>query len=502
MKECIELNNKLSIKDLVAIARYNKKIRLGDELKNRVSNNRKALLNLVENNEIIYGVTTGFGENFKKSISLKDAEKLQENIINSHATAVGDILTEEETRAIILVILNSLGKGYSGVRLDTLERLKMILNKNIYPYAPKNGSVGYLSVEAHIIRSMVGSGKIILNKMEVDSREVLGDYKLSYKEGLALISGTSSVTGLGAIAINDFIIGAKTADIIAAMTFEVLNGNVKAYDKRAMKLRNQKEQIDTAENIIKILETKSIVTNDFNKKLQDSLSLRCVPQLHGAAKNTLYNAYNVIENEINGCPDNPIIYQEAKRVEAISNGNPDSSYVGLVLDSSCIAATMIGKMSERRNNRLIDGNLSGKEWFLTNNPGLNSGLMIPQYSQAGLLNQMRILSVPAVIDNTPTCGNQEDYVAMGYNSSLKALKVASYLEYILAIELLSTYQAYNLTKNLKISKVTGLVYKFLAEKIPELSEDKFLFEYIDYIKDMIHEGLILKVVEDQIGELK
>ncbi|MHC5100053.1 aromatic amino acid lyase, partial [Peptoniphilus genitalis] len=191
-------------------------------------NNRTALLNLVENNEIKYGVTTGFGENFKKSISLKDAEKLQENIINSHATAVGDILTEEETRAIVLVILNSLGKGYSGVRLDTLERLKMILNKNIYPYAPKNGSVGYLSVEAHIIRAMVGSGKIILNNMEVESREVLGDYKLSYKEGLALISGTSSVTGLGAIAINDFIIGAKTADIIAAMTFEVLNGNVKA----------------------------------------------------------------------------------------------------------------------------------------------------------------------------------------------------------------------------------------------------------------------------------
>lgn len=499
--EKIIIKDHVTLDDFINIARNNYKLELSDNYKNRVEKNREILEKFVEENRIIYGVTTGFGENVHKTIDIEDAKILQKNIINSHATSIGDPLKEDEVRAVMLMILLNSGSGYSGVRLETLERYKDFLNLNIYPFAPKEGSVGYLSIEAHIARAVVGDGKIIEGGKEKDAKEVLkrlglGNYELSYKEGLSLVSGTTSVTGLGALATYDILKAIKTADIISAFTLENLKGNLSAYDDRVMKIRNQKYQVETAKNIRNILNDSGILEKS-DKNLQDALSLRCVPQLHGACKNTVYDAIKVLENEINAATDNPIIYNED---EVISNGNPDSAYVGLEMDSVSIAATMVAKMSERRTNRLVDGNLSGLPWFLNENPGLNSGLMIVQYTQAGILNDMKTLSSPAVVDNIPTCGNQEDYVAMGYNASKKALKIAEYLEYILAIELLSNMQAYYINGGKK-SPVSDKIFNKLSEKILYIEDDIFLYDYILYLKDKIHDGSILNWAEEVIGEM-
>lgn len=221
------------------------------------------------------------------------------------------------------------------------------------------------------------------------------------------------------------------------------------------------------------------------------------------SKKTLTDAKEVIETEMNSCCDNPIIYNDGENSRAISACNADSSYVGLEMDSASIAATMIAKMSERRNNRLIDSNLSSNPAFLIKNVGLNSGLMIPQYTQAGLLGDMRILSTPSVIDNTPTCMNQEDYVAMGYNASKKAISVSEKLEYILAIELLSAFQSSAfLDKKYKLSTPTNYIYEKLKEHIPVMEEDFYLYPHIQYLKNLIHSGDLIAWVEEKIGKLK
>ena len=205
---------------------------------------------------------------------------------------------------------------------------------------------------------------------------------------------------------------------------------------------------------------------------------------------------------MNSCTDNPIIWKHGEDGEVISGGNPDSAYIGIEMDSACIAATMVAKMSERRNNRLIDGNLSENSWFLVDNPGLNSGLMIPQYTQAGLLNDMKILSTSSVIDNIPTCGNQEDYVAMGYNASKKALAIAERLEYILAIELLSAYQSYRyLDNNLKKSTVTQAIIDEISKTVPIMKEDIYLHPHIEKLRSLIHDGAILNIAEKFVGKI-
>jgi histidine ammonia-lyase len=498
----------MDLNSFMNIVRDKKKIEFTEEYESRVENSRELVEKWVEQGRVMYGITTGFGANSTRTISKEEAGKLQRNIIITHSTSVGQPMSEEEIRATMLMILQNAGTGYTGIRLKTLERYKDFLNLNLVPFAPREGSVGYLAPEAHIALAVMGEGKMIHDDHIVDSSEVLkqynlGNFELSYKEGLILVSGTTSVTGMAAIALYDIMKAVKSADIIGSMTLEVTRGTLRAYDERLMKVRSHTEQYDTADNVRRILGDSDIAKEHYNYRLQDALSVRCIPQLHGSAKKTLYDALRTIENEMNSCTDNPIIWGENGDGEAISGGNPDSSYVGLEMDSVALAATMVAKMSERRNNRLVDGNLSENPWFLVNNPGLNSGLMIPQYTQAGLLNDMKILSTSSVIDNIPTCGNQEDYVAMGYNSSKKAIAIAEKLEYILAIELLSAYQSYQyIDKNLKRSKVTEAIYNEISKTVPIMEDDMYLYPHIEKLRELIHSGTILEITQSIIGELK
>ena len=491
------LGEDLSIEKFIEIAVFHSKVEFSQEYRERVRKSREIIEACVEKEAAVYGTTTGFGALVSQFISKEEAELLQKNIILTHSVSVGNPLKEEEVGAVILMVLQSLGKGVSGVRLEVLERYREFLNKNLIPYVPGEGSVGYLCAEAHIGAVLIGEGRAWYQGELMAAEKALKaagmePLTLSYKEGLALINGTTSPTALAALAVYRLAQAAETADVVAAMSLEGLKGQMRAYDSHVTKCRPQKELEETAENLKALLAGSEVVKKWAGSHLQDPLSLRCIPQLHGAAKRILKDAWEVVSCEINACGDNPVVYGSPENPEVYSNGNPDASYVGMEMDAACIAAGNLAKMSERRNARFLDQNLSGLPSFLVKNPGLNSGLMIPQYAQAGLLNTMRMLAVPATADSVSTSAGQEDYVSMGYNACKKAAETADKLEYILAVEALSAYQAqFFIDENLKRGKGTSAVYEEMKKKIPAMEKDMYIYPWIQWIKEWIHEGGML-----------
>lgn len=507
IKEPLVLGTPITLEDFVSVARFGTKVEFSPDYIHRVKSSRALVEEWVTQEKVMYGVTTGFGALCTQAIGKEETSQLQENIILSHSVSVGNPLSIEQVRGIMLMVLQNLGQGYSGVRLEVLEQYRQFLNRGLTPWAPGDGSVGYLAPEAHMALVLLGKGQAyyqgqLLPGAEALKQAGLEKLTLSSKEGLALISGTTSTTAMAALALYDLQKAAQAADVVGAITLEALKGVINAFDPRVMKVRPHPDQSNVAENIRRLLDGSGIIEKYQGSRVQDALSLRCIPQLHGAVRKTLSDARKTIEIELNACCDNPIIWSEAGNQDVISACNPDSSYVGIEMDSACIAAVSLAKMSERRNNRLIDGSLSGYPWFCIKKPGLNSGLMIPQYTQAGLLNEMRCLATPSTIDNTPTCGNQEDYVAMGYHACKKAGAVAEKLEYILAIELLSAYQVQQFVDpDVSRSPATAAVLHEIAQQIPVMEQDMLLYPHIEYLKELIHSGTLLQVVEAIIGEL-
>lgn len=498
----IILGPKLTINEFVSVVRDSALVEFSDEYCKRVEKSRKLIESWATEGRIIYGVTTGFGALSTTVISPEQAAQLQKNILLSHAISVGQPLGIEQIRAIMLMVLQNIGYGASGVRLKVLEYYRAFLNQCITPWAPGDGSVGYLSVEAHIALNLLGLGKAYVKDQLISADKVLDSInlpalELGAKEGLALISGTTSVTALAALALYDMRQLVLTADCIGAMNLEVSEGNLRAFSEYIMDVRPHVHQNETAANVRQILQDSKIVGAGKGKRLQDALSLRCIPQLHGAAKKTISDAWKTIEIEMNACCDNPIICTEEGLEDAISGCNCDSSYVGLEMDSLAISAISLGKISERRTNRLLDTSLSGNSAFLVRHPGVNSGLMITQYTQAGLLNEMRGLVYPSTVDNVPTCANQEDYVAMGYTSAKRMKAMVEKLEFILAFELLAVYQSYyHLNRIDEMSTATKAIFDFIKEQIPELIEDVYLYPYVTWLQEEIHKGTILKLISD------
>lgn len=504
----IVLGDPITLEDFVAVARFGAKVEFSPAYCERVNRSRTLVEGWVAEERVMYGVTTGFGALCTKAIGKEDTAQLQENILLSHSVSVGEPLSVERVRGIMLMVLQNLGQGYSGVRLSVLERYRDFLNLGLTPWAPGDGSVGYLSPEAHMALVLLGKGKAYWQGELIPGDQALAKaglepMVLSSKEGLALVSGTTSATAMAALALYDMQQAAKSADVIGAMSLEALKGVMNAFDERVMSVRPHQDQADTAENVRRILSDSGIMKKYEGSRVQDALSLRCIPQLHGAAKKTLADARKTIEIEINSCCDNPILWPEEGNEDVISACNADSAYVGMEMDSACIAAVSLAKMSERRNNRIVDGSLSGYPWFCIKEPGLNSGLMIPQYAQAGLINEMRGLATPSTIDNTPTCGNQEDYVAMGYYACKKAGPMAEKLEYVLAMELLSTFQVQQFVDpDVARSSATAAVLAEIGAHVPVMEQDMLLYPHIEYLKDFIHSGELLRVAESVTGALK
>jgi histidine ammonia-lyase len=499
----------LSLEQFIAITKYKAKLEFSDEFAKRVIKSRSIIERFLEEDRLIYGVTTGFGENVRYTILPEDAVRLQKNIVRSHACAVGEPLKEEEeVRSILLLMILNTGKGHSGISLETLKLIKDFLNNNIIPFAPGEGSVGYIGVEAHIALTFMGEGYILKNKEKVESIKILNEYNLKpvefgCKEGLSLVNGSMTVTALAVLALYEMIVAMKNIEIAGALVYEGLKGTVKALDLRIHKAKKHIEQVCSAENMIKILQNSEISEKFIDDKVQDAYCLRAMPQINGSCKKIIKEAYEVIINEMHSSSDNPELFSENNIDEALMCGNFDGSFVGSHADMLCMAASIIGNLVERCTDRMVNRNLNGGlPAFLVAKPGLNNGFMIPQYTSAGLLNEIKVLSHPSTIDSISTCANQEDPVSMGYFAAKKALIVSKKLQYMVAIEIMVSLQAIDLLKPLKQSPTTKKVHDYIRETVPMLEEDRYIYPDIEYIFEQVREMTIVDIVEKEIGELK
>ena len=505
--ELVTLGGKNSLEQVVAVARYGAKVEFSAEYRARVNACRAHVERFSREGKAIYGINTGLGDNCRKFIPEEDRVKIQRNHILAHTVSVGEPLGKEGVRAMMFVMLLHFGSGHTGFRLETLELIKELLNRNITPRVPKHGSVGYLGLESHIGMVLIGEGRAwyegeLLSGAEALERAGLQPAVLGSKEGLTLVSGTTSVTALACLAYYDGTVLARTADVSGAFSLEMLKGTLKAMDERLMRARPHPVQMQTAENIRHILSGSRIAEKYRDYRVQDALSLRCMPQLHGAVKKTLKDGLESIDIELNSSVDNPLIFEENGEAEALMGCNADGTYLGMASDFLCIALTDLTKMAERRTDRLVNRHLSELPPFLNASADFNDGLMMIQYTAAGLAGEMRLLSHPAVVDNVPTCANQEDYVNMGYNAARKACDAVETARYILAIELICAAQAKEFYPADQSSPAIEAVYAKIREVMPPLNEDAALEPYIEAVQNLILEGEILKAVQNAGVDVK
>ncbi|MCL0065827.1 histidine ammonia-lyase [Dehalococcoidia bacterium] len=439
--------NSLSIADVVAVARHDRQVSLSPEAAKKVIEARAMVDRLVREEEVIYGVTTGVGEFSNITISPREMELLQKNIIMSHAVGVGRPLPEDTVRAVMLLRANTWAKGYSGIRLDIVQKLIEMLNKRVHPVVPEKGSVGAsgdLAPLAHIALVMIGEGEAIFQGERLSGKEAMksaGIYPASLcaKEGISFVNGTQVMTAIGALAIWDAQRLAKTADVAAAMSMEALRATDTVFDENLHRVRPHPGQLISAGNIRNLTRQSEIVaSHKACLRVQDPYSLRCVPQVHGASLDAIAYAREVIEIELNSATDNPLIF--ADRNEVRPGGNFHGQPVALAMDFLGIALAELANISERRIARLLDPHLSGLPAFLTKQGGLNSGLMLAQYTAASLVSENKVLAHPASVDSIPTSANQEDHVSMGTIAARKARDILENSETVIAIELLCAAQ--------------------------------------------------------------
>lgn len=494
---------KPTLEQFIAVARYAAKVEFSDAYRARVDRSRGLVERFLAENRLVYGVTTGFGDNVRHVISPEDAQTLQVNIVRSHAVSVGEPLNREQVRAIQLMILVSLGKGFSGVRMALLEQIAGLLNNDVMPFAPGEGSVGYLGPEGHLALVLIGEGKAKVAGGEwIDGAQALRQVgmqplELQCKEGLAMLNGTTSVTAIATLAQYNANQAAQVADVAAALSLEVLKGTIRAFDPRYHSVKAYAEQAQTANTIKRLLGDSRLIEENIDYRLQDTYSLRAIPQVHGASKRFIAYAQACIDNEIASSGDNPVIYPTCEgNGVAISGANFDGSFLGMAADTLCNAMTNLAKISERRTDRMVNSHFSEMPAFLVRNPGLNNGYMIIQYTAAGLLGEMKVLSHPATIDSVSTCGNQEDPVSFAFNAAIKAYQVSRKLESVLAIELLVGCQALDFHDPAKASSATRGVYTLVRSLVPVADEDRAFYPDIVAVTGQVRSGEVMATVEE------
>lgn len=510
--------NSLTFEKVEFFLKNNPEISLTESSVRKIKRSRKQVDDWVENGEVIYGVTTGFGEFANVNISKKDIKKLQENLILSHAVGCGENLPPVMVKIMMLLRLNALAKGYSGIRLSTLQLLIKMINNNIIPVVPSQGSVGSsgdLVQLSHLVLSMIGKGRVQIVKDLLDENAHntkiisatsglkkfnLNPVILEAKEGLALINGTQMMTSFAvyiAIRAQKLI---KLADIGAAMSHEALRATDKAFDKKIHELRPFPGQITTAKNILSLIYKseirKSHLKND--PRVQDAYSIRCVPQIHGASRDAIDYVLSRVKIEMNSVNDNPIIFPETG--EHIEGGNFHGQSMALAMDFMGIALSELANVSERRTERMVNGALSqGLPRFLTKKGGLNSGLMIAQYTAASLVSENKVLAHPASVDSIPTSANQEDHNSMGSIAARKCHKIMQNLENVLAIEMLTSSQALEYLKPLKPGTGTGTAYAEIRKVVKPLNEDRLLYNDVKNVAELIKNDSLLNAVEKKVS---
>lgn len=484
----------LTPRQVADVARRRADAAASDDLEARMGPARELIDRAVEQGSVVYGVTTGFGAMATSNIGEHDLEQLQVNLIRSHATGVGEPLSDEIVRAILLLRARTLAQGHSGVRPVVVEKLLDMLRRDILPVVPSKGSVGAsgdLAPFAHIALPLIGEGLVKINGVVMSPAEAgLEPMRLLAKEGISLLNGTEGMTALGVIALERARTLTEVADVAAALSVEALLGHTSPFRPEIHALRPHPGQAASAARITSLLEGSEIVAShskDMAHAVQDPYSLRCAPQVHGAVADTLDHLEEVLTRELRSVVDNPIVFPDSG--EVLSAGNFHGEPLAFGLDFAAIAAAELGAISERRTDRLLDPARSqGLPAFLATNPGIESGYMISQYLQAALVAENRVLAHPASVDSIPTSGSQEDHVSMGWGAGLKLLSVLDNVRTVLAVEILCGVQALEYRGPLRPAPGTARVTEVVRSRVPSLDGDRSPSADIEAVAGMIGGG--------------
>ena len=485
-------NQKFSPKELVAVARNYERLEVSPGAKAKVLRARKVIEKAVEDGKIIYGISTGFGAFKNKVISKEETSKLQENLILSHAVGVGNYLPTEVVRGLMFLMVNYLSKGFSGIRWKTIDTLRQMLNKKVHPLVPEKGSVGSsgdLAPSAHMALVLIGRGEAEYQGKRMSGEKAMKlakiePIKLSSKEGLAIINNTSTMTSISALLLHDTEWLIRLSTISLAMSLQALRGTDMAYDARIHAIKAHKGQVDTAKELRSLLSGSTFIDRS---RVQEAYSFRCAPQIHGAIREAFSYTKGVVTTEMNSVTDNPLVFTD-KGMDVISGGNFHGEPVAIAMDTLGIALSEVGNISERRTATLIDPATSnGLPAFLVEKGGLNSGLMIIQYSAASLVSENKILAHPASVDSIPTSANIEDLVSMGTIAARKAREIFENSANVLTIELIVACQGIDMRKRqerkLKLNPATQKVYNFIRKIVPYFPEDTIYYPYMRALRN-------------------
>lgn len=507
IKKVVVSGDKLTIEDVIAVGRYHAKVFIPALVFDRVQKNWEALENMIKEGKVMYGVNTGIGAFGNTVLPKEQMIELSYRMVRAHAAGVGKPIPEEISRACLLLRLNVLAKGYSGVRPIILNAMAKMLNLGVTPVIYEKGSVGTSGDLAPLSQMglvVFGEGEAYYKNERMSGKEALKKagiepVKLKHREGLALINGTQFMSAFGCFAVYEAERLIKNSEISAAMSIDVLNCVELAYDKRYHALRPFKGQNDSARNL-RLLLLGSEILKQKKINTQNAYSLRCTPQVVGACKDALEYVRRQIQTEINSCVDNPLFFTKEKI--CLTGGNFHGEPIAIALDLLAIAMSEIANISERRTNNLLDPALSGGlPAFLIKGKGLNSGLMIAQYSQAALVSENKILASPASVDSIPVSANQEDHVSMGAIAARKCLKIIENSQYVIAVEFLAAAQAYEWRKPLKFSNAGRVAYKVIRSVSPKIIDDREYYKDIEKVNKLVKEYKILNAVESKIGKL-
>ena len=505
----IIINGKdLTIEEVIRVCRYGEKVQIAEEAKAAINKSRVYVEKKLEEKAVIYGLTTGFGKFSNIVISPEETAILQKNLIISHTCAMGNAYPVEYVRAAMLLRANNLSRGYSGIRLSTVQSLVDMINAGIHPIVPEKGSVGSsgdLAPLSCIALGLIGLGKCeyhgeIIETKEALEKEGLRPVELAAKEGLALNNGTQMMTAIGVNVLWDSMKLLKIADIACAMTGEAMHAIRKAYDEKAMELRGQKGQIISAENLRNLLEGSDNAKWLHPEKVQDPYSQRCAPQVHGASRDAVYYVFDAVSKEINAVTDNPLVF--ADEDEVISSGNFHGQPMALAFDFLKIAISELANISERRIERLVNSSTSeGLPAFLTKHGGVNSGYMIAQYAAASMVSENKVYDHPASVDSIPTSANQEDHVSMGTTAARTSAMVLDNAQKVLGIELLCAAQAIWLRQELgengieRLAPATRAAYDHIRKTAQPMEEDIIMMEELAKMDEIVKDGTIIEEVE-------
>ncbi|XP_003444034.1 histidine ammonia-lyase [Oreochromis niloticus] len=512
-EEYISLDgNSLMSTDLINLGRGLYKIKLTPEAERKVVQSRELLDTIVKENKVVYGITTGFGKFARTVIPVSKLKELQENLVRSHSAGVGNPLSPERTRMLLALRINVLAKGHSGVSLETLQAMIQAFNASCLSFVPEKGTVGAsgdLAPLSHLALGLMGEGKMWSPTSGwADAKYVLEAHglkpiSLKPKEGLALINGTQMITSLGAEAVERAQAIAQQADIIAALTLEVLKGTTKAFDSDIHALRPHPGQIEVAQRFRSLLDSdhhpsQIAESHRFCDRVQDAYTMRCCPQVHGIANDTIAFVQNIINTEINSATDNPMVF--AERGETISGGNFHGEYPAKALDFLAIAVHELASISERRIERLCNPSLSELPAFLVNEGGLNSGFMIAHCTAAALVSENKVLCHPSSVDSLSTSAATEDHVSMGGWAARKALRVIEHVEQVLAIELLAACQGIEFLRPLRTTTPLEKVYELVRSVVKPWMKDRFMSPDIEAVHRLLLDQKVWNVAKPYIDK--